>query len=162
MVYGTWFMAHGSCIMVSFIIFFSNLVDLPVYFPLMSTLTLVTIETLSGTWGFYLNHVLPLKPFKTVLDNVLLKHVGLPWLLPWPPWLWDTVLTLRGTFGFYLNHLIPLRLDHGGLPQVLPLAVHLILLPEQVEVVILSHFYSFRPPSCLKVMGEWGGGGGGP
>ena len=33
-------------------------------------------------------------------------------------------------------------LEHGGLPHVLPLAVHLIFLPEQVEGVILSHFYS--------------------
>ena len=50
------------------------------------------------------------------------------------------------------NHLIPLRpiknvfdnvlLEHGGLPHVLPLAVHLIFLTEQVEGVILSHFYS--------------------
>ena len=65
---------------------------------------------------------------------------------------WDTLLTLRSTWVFYLNHLIPLRpfksvfdnvlLEHGGLPHVLPLAVHLIFLAEQVEGVILSHFYS--------------------
>ena len=65
---------------------------------------------------------------------------------------WDTLLTLRSTWGFYLNHLIPLRpiksvfdnvlLEHGGLPHVLPLAVHLFFLPEQVEGVILNHFYS--------------------
>ena len=47
---------------------------------------------------------IPLSPFKSVFDNVLLEH--------------------------------------GGLPHVLPLAVHLIFLPEQVEGVILSHFYS--------------------
>ena len=49
---------------------------------------------------------------------------------------WDTLLTLRSTKGFSLNHLIVLRpsknvfdnviLEHGGLPHVLPLAVHLI------------------------------------
>ena len=33
-------------------------------------------------------------------------------------------------------------LEHGGLPHVLTLAVHLIFLPELVEGVILSHFYS--------------------
>ena len=33
-------------------------------------------------------------------------------------------------------------LEHGGLPHVLPLVVHLIFLPEQVEGDILSHFYS--------------------
>ena len=60
--------------------------------------------TLSGTGGFYLNHIIPLRPFKSVLDNVLIKH--------------------------------------GGLPHVLPLAVHLIFLAEQVEGIILSHFYS--------------------
>ena len=33
-------------------------------------------------------------------------------------------------------------LEHGGLPHVVSLAVHLIFLPEQVEGLILSHFYS--------------------
>ena len=33
-------------------------------------------------------------------------------------------------------------LEHGGLPHVLPLAVHLFFCAEQVEGVILSHFYS--------------------
>ena len=33
-------------------------------------------------------------------------------------------------------------LDHGGLPCVPPLGVHLIFLPQQVERVILRHFYS--------------------
>ena len=56
---------------------------------------------------------------------------------------WDTLLTLRSTWGFSLNHLIPLRpfesvfdnvlLEYSGLPHVLPLAVNLIFLPEQVE-----------------------------
>ena len=44
LVSGTWFM-------VSFIMFFLNMVDYPVFFPSMSTLTLDTIVTvtLSGT-----------------------------------------------------------------------------------------------------------------
>ena len=70
----------------------------------LSTLTWDTLLTLRSAWGFYLNHLIPLRPFKNVFDNVLLEH--------------------------------------GGLPHVLPLAVHLIFLPEQVEEVILSHFYS--------------------
>ena len=63
---------------------------------------------------------------------------------------WNTFLTLFR--GFSLNHVLLLRLfksildivllEHGGLPHVLHLAVHLILLPEQVEGVILSHFYA--------------------
>ena len=107
-----------------------------------------------------------------VLDNVLLENGGLPFIFPlkvhldfghhcntqwylrllWWNTLCSSLLTLRSTWGFYLNHLIPLRpfksvfdnvlLEHGGLPHVLPLAVHLIFLPEQVEEVILSHFYS--------------------
>ena len=49
-------------------------------------------------------------------DNVLLEHGGLPHVL----------------------------LKHGGLPHVLPLAVHLdfFVCVEQVEGVILGHFYS--------------------
>ena len=38
--------------------------------------TLVPITKLSGT----LNHVTPLRPLKTVIDNILLEHVGLPWV----------------------------------------------------------------------------------
>ena len=80
------------------------MVEYTVFFPVLSTLTWDTLLTLRSTWGFYLNHLIPLRPFKSVFDNVLLEH--------------------------------------GGLPHVLPLAVHLIFLPEQVEGVILSHFYS--------------------
>ena len=45
-----WFMVHDSEFMVSFIMFFLNMVDYPVFFPSMSTLTLTldTIVTLSG------------------------------------------------------------------------------------------------------------------
>ena len=35
-----------------------------------------------GTWGFYLNHLIPLRPFKSVFDNVLLEHGVLPHVLP--------------------------------------------------------------------------------
>ena len=38
-------------------------------------------------------------------------------------------------------------LEHGGLPHVLPLDIHLIFLPEQVEEVIISNllllFFNF-------------------
>ena len=53
--------------------FYLNLVDYTMYFPVL---------TLRSTWGFYLNHLLPLRPFKSVLDNVLLEHGGLPYVLP--------------------------------------------------------------------------------
>ena len=43
------FLVYGSWFMVSFIMFFLNMVDYPVFFPSMSTLTLDTIVTLSGT-----------------------------------------------------------------------------------------------------------------
>ena len=84
--------------------FYLNMVVYTVFFPVLSTLTWDTPLTLRSTWGFYLNYLIPLRPFKSVFDNVLLEH--------------------------------------GGLPHVLPLAVHLIFLAEQVEGVILSHFYS--------------------
>ena len=84
--------------------FYLNMVVYTVFFNVLSTLTWDTLLTLSGTWGYYLNHLIPLRPFKSVFDNVLLEH--------------------------------------GGLPHVLPLAVHLIFLPELVEGVIISHFYS--------------------
>ena len=48
----------------------------------LSTLTWDTLLTLRSAWGFYLNHVIPLRPFKTVLDNVLLEHGGLHCVLP--------------------------------------------------------------------------------
>merc|ERR1719223_2274907 len=88
-----------------------------------------------------------------VLDNVLLEHGGIHCVLPCavhpdlghPP---DTQEYLE----LLSEPLIPLRpfksvfdnvlLEHGGLPHVLPLDVHLIFLSEQVEGVILSHFYS--------------------
>ena len=84
--------------------FYLNMVDYTVFFPVLSTLTWDTLLTLRSTRCFYLNHSIPLSPFKSVFDNVLLEH--------------------------------------GGLPHVLPLAVHLIFLHEQVEGVIQSHFFS--------------------
>ena len=53
-------------------------------------------------------------------------------------------------------------LEHGGLPHVLPLAVHLKLLAGQVEGTILTHslplsFFCGIPPSCLKVIRWWVG-----
>ena len=44
---------------------FLNMVDYPVFFPSLSTLTWDTFLTLRGTWGFYLNHVLPPRPSKS-------------------------------------------------------------------------------------------------
>ena len=45
--------------------FFLNMVNYPVFFPLMSTLTWDTFLTLRGTWGFYLNHVIPHRASKS-------------------------------------------------------------------------------------------------
>ena len=39
--------------------FYLNMVDYPVYFPSLSTLTWDTFLTLRGTLGFFLKHVLP-------------------------------------------------------------------------------------------------------
>ena len=50
---------------VTLIMFFLNMVDYPVFFPSLSTLTWDTFLTLRGTWGFYLNHVLPPRPSKS-------------------------------------------------------------------------------------------------
>ena len=44
--------------------FYLNMVDYPVFLPPLSTLTWDTLLTLRGTWGFFLNHALPLRPFK--------------------------------------------------------------------------------------------------
>ena len=49
-----------------------NMVDYTVFFPVLSTLTWDTLLTLRSTWGFYLNHVMPFRPFKSFFDNVLL------------------------------------------------------------------------------------------
>ena len=45
--------------------FILNMVDCPLFFPMLSTLTLDTFLTVRGTWGFYLNHVLPPRPSKS-------------------------------------------------------------------------------------------------
>ena len=45
--------------------FYLNMVDYAVFFPLPSTLTWDTCLTLWGTHGFYLNHVIPLGPSKS-------------------------------------------------------------------------------------------------
>ena len=45
--------------------FFLNMVDYPVFFPTLSTLTWDTFLTLRGSWGFYLNHVLPPRASKS-------------------------------------------------------------------------------------------------
>ena len=57
------------------------MLDHPVFFPSLSMLTWDTFLALRGTWGFYLKIVLPLRPFKCVIDNVLLDHGGLPCVL---------------------------------------------------------------------------------
>ena len=62
--------------------FYLNMLDYTVFFPMLSTLTWDTLLTLRSTWGFYLNHLIPLRPFKSVFDNVLLEHGGLPFIFP--------------------------------------------------------------------------------
>ena len=58
--------------------FYLNMVDYTVFFSVLSTLTWDTLLTLRSTWDFYLNHLIPLRPFKNVFDNILLEHGGLP------------------------------------------------------------------------------------
>ena len=45
--------------------FILNMVDYPVLFPMLSTMTLDTFLTVRDTWGFYQNHVLPPRPSKS-------------------------------------------------------------------------------------------------
>ena len=56
---------HSGSLNVPFIMFFLNMVNYPVFFLLMSTLTWDTFLTLRGTWGFYLNHVIPHRASKS-------------------------------------------------------------------------------------------------
>ena len=64
--------------------FYLNMVDYTVFFPVLSTLTWDTLLTLRGTWGFYLNHLILLRASKSVFDNILLEHEhgGLHRVLP--------------------------------------------------------------------------------
>ena len=58
-------------------------------------------------------------------------------------WVLDFFYGLWMTQGYKLDHSIsPRLLKHVGLIHVLPLAVHLCFCAEEVEGVILSHFYS--------------------
>ena len=72
--------------------FFLNMVDYPVFFPTLSTLTWDTFLTLRGPWGFYLNHVLPPRPSKScgwvvgwskILVTVQVLGFGI-WIGLWP------------------------------------------------------------------------------
>ena len=56
---------HSGSLNVPFIMFFLNMVDYPVFFPLMSTLTWDTFLALRVNWGFYLNHVIPHRASKS-------------------------------------------------------------------------------------------------
>ena len=57
-----------------------------------------------------------------------------------------------------------LLLEHVGLPHVLVLAVHLVNFFSWVsqggysETLLFSALFYQSAPSCLKVMGGWGGG----
>ena len=51
------------------------MVDYTVFFPVLSTLTWDTLLTLRSTWGFYLNHLIPLRPFKLSLIMFYLNMV---------------------------------------------------------------------------------------
>ena len=53
--------------------FYLNMVVYTVFFPVLSSLTWDTLLTLRSTWGFYLNYLISLRPFKSVFDNVLFE-----------------------------------------------------------------------------------------
>ena len=74
--------SHSDHLKLSLIMFYLNMLDYTVFFPMLSTLTWDTLLTLRSTWGFYLNHLIPLRPIKSVFDNVLLEHGGLHCVLP--------------------------------------------------------------------------------
>ena len=63
--------SHSDHLKLSLIMFYLNMVDYTVFFPVLSTLTWDTLLTLRSTWGLYLNHLIPLSPFKSVFENVL-------------------------------------------------------------------------------------------
>ena len=46
---------NSGSLKVSLIMFFFNMVDYPVFFPMLSTLTWDTVLTPRGDWGFYQN-----------------------------------------------------------------------------------------------------------
>ena len=66
---------------LSLIIFYLIMVDYPVFFPMLSTLTWDTFLTPMGTWGFYLNHVLPPRPSKSCGWGGVVVVVGWPKIL---------------------------------------------------------------------------------
>ena len=71
-------------------------------FPLLFTLTWNTYLTLRCTLGFYLNNVLALRPFGSVLYNVLLEYGGLLCVLPFVVHL--DLGHLLDTQGYYHSH----------------------------------------------------------
>ena len=56
---------HSGSLNVPIIMFFLNMVNYPVFFPTLSTLTWDTVLTPRGTWGIYLDHIHLLTPFKS-------------------------------------------------------------------------------------------------
>ena len=77
MVHGSiHYLVHGSVhalihglvhdlLKMSLIMFYLNMLDYPVFFPLLSTLTWDTVLTPRGTLGFYSDHIHLLTPFKS-------------------------------------------------------------------------------------------------
>ena len=68
--------------------FHLNMVNYPVFLPLLSTLTWGTFLTLRGTWGFYLNQVLPPRPSKSYI-----RVVQIPF-----PFFWTLGLDSGGSY----------------------------------------------------------------
>ena len=67
-----------AIIVMILILFYLILVDYPMFFLSLSTLTRDTSLTLGGTWGIYLNHALPSRPSKSY------RVVGVGWCSPFP------------------------------------------------------------------------------
>ena len=72
---------------LSLIMFYLNMVVYPVFLSLLSTLTWDTFLTLRGTWGYYLNQVVPLRPAKSW-----------GW---WRGWGCKILVSAPGPFGFW-------------------------------------------------------------
>ena len=66
--------------------------------------------------------------------------------------------------GILISKIDDVLTEHGGLLNVLPLAVHLIFFcwtsrGDHSKMFLLIEFFCETPPSCLKVRGWWWVGG---
>ena len=90
--------------------FFLNMVDYPVFFPSMSTLTLDTIVTLSGTWGYLAHKILVSAPVPLELILTGFDWVGTG---PWVFGFWDGAWQLD-SYHNWIGYVILVMVVGGG------------------------------------------------